>query len=206
MLWGFIGDRRGIEIALVCAGVGAIAATALGFVWKLPDAPGDVSPWNHWLMPVLIDGDKPDLQDGPVLITVEYIVGPEHAAEFLDAMRKYERVRRRDGASRWGIFHDTEAGDRYVETFLVHSWAEHLRQHARQTLGDRKLEHQVHSYARREPKVQHLIYATSGSSCHRPFITMLASVETHNTSCINIRRKSLLFIVFFSMVVANLSS
>jgi hypothetical protein len=28
-------------------------------------------------------------------------------------------------------------------------------------------------------------------------------LETHNTSCINIRRKSLLFVVFFSMVVAN---
>jgi len=158
-LWGIIGDRWGIEVALVCAGVGAFAATALGFVWKLPDAPADVSPWNHWPMPAIVDGDKPDLQDGPVLITVEYIVDPEKAAEFLNAMRKYERVRRRDGASRWGIFHDAEAGDRYVETFLVHSWAEHLRQHARQTLGDRKLEKQVHSYARREPKVQHLIYA-----------------------------------------------
>ena len=110
-------------------------------------------------MPAIIDVNKPDLRDGPVLITVEYIIDPAQAAEFLNAMRKYERVRRRDGASRWGIFHDVEAGDRYVETFLVHSWAEHLRQHARQTLADRKLEKQVHSFARREPKVQHLIYA-----------------------------------------------
>ena len=110
-------------------------------------------------MPTIIAVNNPDLRDGPVLITVEYIVDPAQAAEFLNAVRKYERVRRRDGASRWGIFHDVEAGDRYVETFLVHSWAEHLRQHARQTLADRKLEKQVQSFAQREPKVQHLIYA-----------------------------------------------
>ena len=158
-LWGIIGDQWGIEIALASAGVGAFAAMVLGFVWRLPDAPADVSPWNHWPMPAIIDVNKPDLRDGPVLITVEYIIDPAQAAEFLNAMRKYERVRRRDGASRWGIFHDVEAGDRYVETFLVHSWAEHLRQHARQTLADRKLEKQVQSFARREPKVQHLIYA-----------------------------------------------
>jgi len=158
-LWGIIGDQWGIDIALASAGVGAFVAMALGFVWKLPDAPADVSPWNHWPMPTIIAVNNPDLRDGPVLITVEYIVDPAQAAEFLNAVRKYERVRRRDGASRWGIFHDVEAGDRYVETFLVHSWAEHLRQHARQTLADRKLEKQVQSFAQREPKVQHLIYA-----------------------------------------------
>jgi MFS family permease len=48
-------------------------------------------------------------------------------AEFMKAIRKYERIRRRDGAYQWGIFQDLEAPDRYVETLLVVSWAEHLR-------------------------------------------------------------------------------
>jgi hypothetical protein len=74
-------------------------------------------------------------------------------------MREYQHVRRRDGASRWGIFRDTEVLDRYVETFVVHSWAEHLRQHARFTQADRTLEDRIRTFVRGEPKVKHFIDA-----------------------------------------------
>ena len=56
------------------------------------------------------------------------------------AMHEYGRTRRRDGAYEWAIFRDTEISDRYLEIFLVNSWAEHLRQHERQTQADRALE------------------------------------------------------------------
>src|SRR5262249_9339991 len=140
-------------------GGGGILTKILAFKWKLPDAPADLSPWDHWRMPAIVEGDWLDLEDGPVLISVEYTVDAARAAEFVDAMHDYERVRRRDGASRWGIYRDMEDGERYVETFIVQSWAEHLRQHARQTAADRELEKLVRSYVREEPKVRHLIYA-----------------------------------------------
>ena len=95
---------------------------------------------------------------GPVLVTVEYDVQPEKKEGFLEAIRKYERIRRRDGAYQWGFFQDLENSDRYVETFLVVSWAEHLRQHERLTLADRKIEERVHGCVRGDPKVRHLIY------------------------------------------------
>ncbi|OKH59663.1 MFS transporter [Scytonema sp. HK-05] len=38
-------------------------------------------------------------------------------------------VRLRDGAIRWGIFHDTADLTRYLETFIVESWVDHLRQY-----------------------------------------------------------------------------
>jgi MFS family permease len=158
-LWGVIGERWSIEIALVLAGVSTIATAALGLVWKLPNAPADLSPWIHWPMPAIEQEDRPDLKRGPVLIVVEYLVDRHQAAEFVNAMYEYERVRRRDGAYEWGIFHDTESPERYVETFLVNSWAEHLRQHARLTQADRHLEKRIHGFARHPPKVQHLIYA-----------------------------------------------
>jgi hypothetical protein len=78
-------------------------------------------------------------------------------------MHRYGRVRRRDGASRWGIFRDIEHADVYLETFLVSSWAEHLRQHERSTRGDRDLEDRLLSYARSQPKVRHLINVESES-------------------------------------------
>jgi hypothetical protein len=99
------------------------------------------------------------LEDGPVLVTVEYLVDPRHANAFVDAMREYEDLRRRDGASRWGVYRDTEVRDRYVETFVVDSWAEHLRQHARLTQADRTLEERIYGLACGRPKVEHLIDA-----------------------------------------------
>ncbi len=67
--------------------------------------------------------------------------------------------------SRWrisvGVYRDTEVGDRYLEIFLVNSWAEHLRQHERQIQADRGVEQRLSSYVVAEPKVRHLIYANS---------------------------------------------
>jgi MFS family permease len=161
-LWGLVGERAGIRTALLWAGAGTIGTAALGLVWRLPSGPHDVSPWNHWRTPVVVKDAEPALEDGPVLVTIEYVVAARDAAAFVEAMRQYERVRRRDGASSWGIFHDTAAAGRYVETFLVPSWAEHLRQHARQTQADRRLEERIHSLVGGEPKVHHLIDARGG--------------------------------------------
>ena len=101
-------------------------------------------------------------EKGPVLVAIEYTVIPKREAEFVDAMHEYGRMRRRDGAYRWAIFRDTEVADRYLEIFLVNSWAEHLRQHERQTQADRELERRIYSYLSGEPMVRHLIdaYAT----------------------------------------------
>jgi MFS family permease len=158
-VWGAIGQHAGVPTSLMWAGLGAIATTGLGLLWKLPDTTMDVTPWNHWRVPVIADGLEIGLESGPVLVTVEYLVDRDHASDFLKAMNHYERGRRRDGASRWGIYRDTEHPDLYVETFIVHSWAEHLRQHERITRADRALEERIGSYALKEPKVRHLIYA-----------------------------------------------
>jgi len=93
--------------------------------------------------------------------TIEYSVVSGQEAEFIEAIRKYARTRRRDGAYQWGVYRDTEAANRFVEIFLVYSWAEHLRQHERQTKADREVEQRVYSYVAGEPKVRHLLYANS---------------------------------------------
>jgi hypothetical protein len=157
--WGALAQRAGVGTALICAGVGTIASTVMVLFAKLPDSTLDLTPWNHWRMPVLVKADKPDLRQGPVLVTVEYHVIPERKADFVEAVHKYERVRRRDGASEWGIFYDAEAGDRYLEVFQVSSWAEHQRQHERQTQADHELEQRLGSYVVSPPQIRHLIFA-----------------------------------------------
>jgi hypothetical protein len=162
-VWGSVGARTSIGTAFLWAGLGTIATTALGLVARMPDMTADMSPWNHWRMPAIVKDVAPELEQGPVLVTVEYRVDRQHAKPFLRAMHKYGRVRRRDGASRWGIFRDLEHPDLYVETFLVSSWAEHLRQHERLTRADRDLEERLGGYARGAPAVRHLIYADAES-------------------------------------------
>jgi len=101
-----------------------------------------------------------------VFVTVEYEVESKKADEFLEALHKFARVRRRDGASRWGVYRDTEHPAHYVETFIVESWAEHLRQHERLTRGDRDLEENVRRFEWKPTRVRHFIYARSKPGRH----------------------------------------
>lgn len=160
-LAGVLAARAGIQQALLWAGVGIAATTALGLVARLPDAVTDVTPWNHWRMPAIVNDLRPELDEGPVLVTLEYRVDGNQSEEFLEAIHEYGRIRRRDGAYRWGVYRDLEDPGRYVETFLIRSWAEHLRQHDRSTNADREVEDRLHRYVTGEPKVRHLVAAES---------------------------------------------
>jgi len=154
--WGAVAARAGLNTALLCAGIGVILTTGLGLFLPMPQASVDLTPWNHWRLPAFDDANADAA--GPVLVTVEYHVDAERLPEFLKTMRQYGRVRRRDGASRWGICRDLENADRYVETFVVSSWAEHLRQHDRFTRADSQLEDRLLSCTLRTPVVRHLLY------------------------------------------------
>jgi MFS family permease len=160
-VWGALASRTGIHVALIWAGAGSIAAAGLGLFFKLPDTTVDLTPWVHWKLPAALSEDPSAADSGPVLVTVEYDVEPERQTAFLQAMHKYERIRRRDGAYRWGIFRDLETPNRYLETFLVDSWTEHLRQHERSVRADSEVVERVRSLARGTPTVRHLAYPRS---------------------------------------------
>ncbi len=160
-VWGAAAQRSSVRTAFVYAGIGTIATMAVAIFAKLPDSTADLSPWNHWRMPAVIAEVGVDLEQGPVLVTVEYAVISKQTVEFLEAMHGYNRIRRRDGAYRWGLFRDTEVANRYLEIFLVNSWAEHLRQHERQTQADRQLEGRIFGYLVGEPVVRHMIHANT---------------------------------------------
>jgi predicted MFS family arabinose efflux permease len=153
--WGAVAAHVGVSKALLWAGVGAILSVALALFLRLSDTTVDLTPWNHWRIPVVgADVDS----GGPILVTVEYDVAPERVTEFIETMREYGRIRRRDGASRWGICRDLEISNRYLETFVVGSWAEHIRQHDRITRADSPLEERLRSCTRKAPSVRHLLY------------------------------------------------
>jgi quinol monooxygenase YgiN len=157
--WGYVAGRQGTHFSLITASIGTAVCPILVLISRLPDTPVDLGAWDHWGKPMLV-GDI-DPSQGPVLVTVEYEVDPKKSDDFLDALHKFARVRRRDGASRWGVYRDTEHPAHYVETFIVESWAEHLRQHERLTGADRDLEENVGRFESKPVKVRHFIYARS---------------------------------------------
>jgi MFS family permease len=163
VVWGAFAQRASVRTALIYAGIATIATMAVAFFAKLPDSPADLSPWNHWRMPVVVGEVGVGLAQGPVVVTIEYAVSSNQEAEFVEAMHEYGRIRHRDGAYRWGIYRDTEVANRYLEIFLVNSWAEHLRQHERQTQADREVEVRIYSYLASDPVVRHLVYAHAGT-------------------------------------------
>jgi hypothetical protein len=66
-------------------------------------------------------------------------------------------ARRRDGAYAWQVFEDTAQPGRLIETFLVESWIEHLRQHERVTHSDRALQERVDRFLLAPPEVTHFV-------------------------------------------------
>jgi quinol monooxygenase YgiN len=95
-------------------------------------------------------------------VTLAYHVKPESREEFRRLMKALRGSRRRDGAYYWQLFRDTEHPDWYLETFLVESWLEHLRQHERVTNHDRALQERVQTCLldAAEPRVSHWVAET----------------------------------------------
>jgi predicted MFS family arabinose efflux permease len=158
--WGAIAQRVGIRAALAYAGAGILLSMMLALGFKFPQSVSDLTPWPHWGFPGVLSGMQIAPSEGPVLVMVEYSIGPERKEEFLALIHQYSRIRRRDGASRWGIYYDSDSSNRFIEVFEVSSWAEHLRQHERFTQADRDLETRLYRSVQSTPKVQHLIYAS----------------------------------------------
>ena len=157
--WGKVAALAGLSTAHLLAALGCLLTIPLLWRWKLQTAAGiDLTPSMHWPTPVLA-GDEP-AERRPVLVTVEYQTRPDDHGPFLAAITRLAEERRRDGAFAWDVFEDLAEPGRFVETFMLDSWSEHLRQHARVTQADRELQELVNRFqVSGDPKVSHLMAA-----------------------------------------------
>ena len=160
LTWGLVTGAADVETALTIAAAGLVAGVALARRWPLAASErSDLTPADTWSDPNVAIEPQPD--DGPVLITVEYEVDPGDAERFVPAMEELGRIRRRDGAFRWNLYADLERPGTYLETFVVDSWSEHLRQHGRLTVADLEVTKLTGSFHRGEapPTVRHMLWA-----------------------------------------------
>jgi MFS family permease len=164
VLWGVVAERLSLSMALLCAAAVLTASLILSLWYRLKlEAKIDLSPSLHWPVPVLSSEPPPDA--GPVLVTVEYMIDVAKTYNFTSAMQSVRLERLRDGAYRWGLYNDSAVPSRFVEIFVVESWAEHLRQHARVTAADRKIEDVVRAFhiGPTFPNITHFLYARAAA-------------------------------------------
>jgi hypothetical protein len=83
-----------------------------------------------------------------VLIQIEYQIEPENRRSFLRAIHVVEAVRRRNGATSWRVFRDLAEDGRFVERYIIASWAEYIRLRSRMTMGDRNLQENAQRFQR----------------------------------------------------------
>jgi predicted MFS family arabinose efflux permease len=155
-VWGQVASVAGVPMAHFAAAAGMLLAIPFTWRWKLLAGAGaDLSPSAHWPEPIV--GAHVDNDAGPVLVTVEYHVTDAQRGAFLDALARMSRERRRDGAYRWAVYEDAAEHGRFLETFVVASWLEHLRQHERVTHADMAVEAEVRRLVEGAPKTTHLV-------------------------------------------------
>jgi hypothetical protein len=136
---GWLAGIIGISQCFAVAGVGLIAGLALiRFFPLVLDDTIDLRPSTHW--PDAYANLQADLEEGPVLVTVEYLVATRNVERFRVVMRHLRERRLRDGARRWRLYHDAEHPERLFELFRLDSWGEYLRQHQRTTVADKEVE------------------------------------------------------------------
>lgn len=161
LIWGLVAGATSIDVALQIAGVGLIAGLATLRTWRIQEVPGeDMSPSDHWESPQVAHAIGPD--DGPVIVTVEYRIRDEDIDAFRAAMGPVSETRYRDGAMLWTLSRCTEEPARWIEVFMVESWAEHLRQHDRVTMADKRVQVRASSFhtGPGKPVVRHYIAAS----------------------------------------------
>ena len=163
-LWGQVASLTSPALAMGFAGGGLVAATIVTLRFRLAEGDSfNLTPSRHWPAPMV--STPVDPRDGPVMVTLEYVVAQEDSKAFADVMEEMRRIRLRDGALAWGLYRDTADPPRHLEYFIVDSWAQHLRQHERTTLSDREVQDRVNAYHRGDdpPIVTHYISAEPGS-------------------------------------------
>jgi MFS family permease len=162
--WGALASRVGNPTALLVAAVALVVGLAIALRWPLKTGQDlDLTPAEPWPTPEVVS--EPHPEEGPVMVTAEYCVPEAHADAFVRVMTELGPLRRRDGATNWELFRDPANPERFVEMFIVPSWAEHLRQHERMTVADRETEERALAFHQDDHPVvvSHLVAARAMS-------------------------------------------
>jgi MFS family permease len=148
ILWGVLASTAGTRSALVGSAVIMLLLHAMTRRIRIAiGSEADVTPGTQ--LPELTIAEPPMPEDGPVLIQVDYRIEPARRKAFVRAVKRAERIRRRNGAVSWRVFRDVAEDERIVERFIIQSWAEYVRLRTRMTVADRRTLDAIEAFQQR---------------------------------------------------------
>ena len=134
LLWGGVADAVGVRDTLLIASAALASGLLLVRRFGLPVVErGDMKIVPRPTPDVVAE---PEDDEGPVMILAAYDIAPEDTEEFIELMEELRVVRRRIGASHWGLFEDASSPGRFLESFVLPSWGDYLLQRGRYTAAD----------------------------------------------------------------------
>jgi len=141
LLWGQLAAWTNVPAAVAAASAFGVAAVILLRKVTLEGhTDPDFTPQALINVPEAAVQVEPE--DGPVMVTVEYLIDPSRAAEFAEVMQRTRRARLRQGALSWGLFRDAAQPGRVIEYFVDENWVEHQRRLERFSAFDAGLHEQ----------------------------------------------------------------
>ncbi len=156
-IWGQLAAHFSIPVSLSVAAFGMVLGCFTVFRWRLNKDPD----LNLEISGIAENAPQQAIahQRGPVMVIYEYQIDAQDAHAFTLCVQEIRRVRRRGGALSWAVYQDVQRPGLFVETFVVGSWIEHLRQHERHTMNDLKIQNRVQAFHRggQPPAVRYLI-------------------------------------------------
>lgn len=157
-LWGKLAGWTGVPWTWAAGALALTLTVGLAYRWRFDRiAELDLSPapMSEPQAPLIGAADA----DSPALVVVAYEVREDCEEDFLRALRLVGRARRRTGATDWSVYRDADRDHRYIESFVLPSWNEHVRQHQRRTVTDLELQQDVGRYLRpgTRPVAKHFV-------------------------------------------------
>jgi MFS family permease len=163
-LWGFVAEKTSLRWALLGAAATLLAGLPVALRFRIMSgATGDLTSRGAAGLvraaPVVVIEPRPE--EGPVLISIQFHIDAADAEAFVAAMEDVRTIRLRDGAIRWGVFRDPADPAHFMETFLVESWAEYLRQRERMTVADLAVREKAFGLHRgaEKPAISRMLFA-----------------------------------------------
>jgi MFS family permease len=141
-IWGKLAEVTNIHVSLGIAAASMLVALAFTRGRTL-EGSEDHTPTHPFDEPV--PARPVELDEGPVLVTIEYQIDPARSFEFDAIMSETRSARLRAGAVSWGLFEDLQNIGHFVEYFACDSWADYLRRFDRFTAADESLQLRRHA-------------------------------------------------------------
>ena len=156
-IWGKLASLTSVPTSMAVAGASMVIISLLIRRGRTLELTADLTPTHPFDEPV---PQLPiELSDGPIMVTIEYLVDPTRRAEFEAIMAESRSARMRAGAVSWGLFEDVERPARFVEYFACDTWADYLRRFDRFTAADEELHQRRHAFhiAESPPRISRFV-------------------------------------------------